>query len=211
MSSALSRAQQMSPQRQSDRLDDLPDGNDHALYEKMFNIVRHPKTGEIISAQAPMFMSADEIMRTHKLIQEHNEVPRRRLVDNKYDEAFTRPQDTYSGRNFNPGDGSGAGVAESIEAHGYSHNHPIPLGIKGIRATGPFGGKATEENVGPTVANGQHRLAYMWMHHPDKMLPIDADVHRDVFDPEHQKAAVDYISGKFDTATAKAKLKAPGL
>jgi hypothetical protein len=183
---------------QHERLKQLPDGNDRELYDKLFNVVRHPETGEVLHAQAPMFMSADEIMRTHKLVTEHNGTPRYKLVGEKYDEAFTDPRRTLSGRNYNPGTGTGAGVADSIAQHGYKHNQPIPLGILGV--------KGSEENEGPTVTNGQHRLSYMWMHHPDTMLPIDADVHQHIFAPGHRDVANGYIKGYYSTSEAKEQL-----
>jgi hypothetical protein len=44
------------------------------------------------------------------------------------------------------------------------------------------------------------------MHHPDQMLPIDADVHQHVFAPGHRDIATGYIKGYYSTSEAKEQL-----
>lgn len=201
MATPLSRAQIDS------KLADIPAGGDRELYDKLFEVKRDA-SGNIKHVNPPMFMTADEIMRTHGLIGEYagenpTNASRADVVAGKYHETFdTSYKNGWNEHTYNPGVGTGSGVADSIEKHGYNWNKPIPLGIKGLEDD--FSGK--EDYPEPMVANGQHRLAYMWMHHPDTMMPVDAQIHQDVHNPAELGHIKNYIAGRASTALTREKL-----
>lgn len=191
-----------------DKLKNVPEGGDRDLYDKLFE-VRRDASGKVTSANPPMFMTPDEILRTHGMIGEYAgenlmNASRADIIHKKYNESFDKDYSTLSGekKTFNPGVGTGSGVADSIEEHGYNWKKPIPLGIHGLHAEG-YG---TEHYPEPMVANGQHRLAYMWMHHPDTMIPVHTQMEQDIHDPMELGHAHNYIAGRVSTELTKKRL-----
>ena len=130
--------------------------------------------------QQPQHMTARQILETHNLTDEwgtgrtRKEVIERKLNDLQDPDArirgfygtdvegATRESKANSalGSATSFGGGLGHGVVEGLTNRGWDWDKPIPLGMDGSF---------------PVVRNGQHRLAYMWMHHPDVPIPVEMD------------------------------------
>jgi len=121
--------------------------------------------------QQPQFMTARQILKTHRLVDEtgvSNTRVRSALLLKKLREinfanskSYTDDANLLAVNNASSfGAGSGHGTTEGLTNKGWDWDKPIPLGVH-------------PESGDPAVLNGQHRLAYMWMHHPDVPMPIE--------------------------------------
>jgi len=116
--------------------------------------------------QQPQFLTARQILKTHILplesLHTRESIFNQKQADLKnVNQNINFDDDEMTAVNSvsSYGGGRGHGVTEGLTAHGWDWNRPIPLAI---------------DNVGsPTVANGQHRLMYMWQHHPDVPMPVE--------------------------------------
>jgi len=117
--------------------------------------------------QQPQFLTARQILKTHTLPTEWEHNPRESILNEKQEDLRKATQgfDVESGQRTAVNDasaygsGTGHGVTEGLTNKGWDWDKPIPLGV--------------DLSGYPTVGNGQHRLAYMWRHHPDVPIPVE--------------------------------------
>jgi hypothetical protein len=137
---------------------------------------------------APHQMTARQILSTHRLegeskLMDRSEIYRNKMADllvPKYgqltaQQAKFHEEDAVVNSVSKFGAGTGAGLDDHITKHGYDWTKPILVSTQGIPP------EHTQGMVGqdrPHVANGGHRLMWMFTHHPDVPIPIDADIHR---------------------------------
>jgi hypothetical protein len=155
------------------------------------------------AGSTPMWMSAREILKTHRLVDESGGLgflSRSTVLRKKAYESL----DTDLRPNIGTGDGSN--IADSITKHGYDWTKPIPLAAKGINESTRVSGFQPRD-TGPMLTNGQHRLAYMWAFHPDEPIPVDITNYNHIFLPSEQNAITEAHYGHKTPEKAIADLK----
>jgi hypothetical protein len=160
------------------RINEVPDfsqaEHDRLFQKRLVNGVPH--------WTAPHQLTARQILASHQVENEdyfgrqHMYVTKMTdMMKGKYGGLDTGQQmawneDTKISDYTNLGGGTGATVDENITKNGYDWNKPIVVSTNG-------GGTTT----GPQIINGNHRLMWMFTHHPDVPIPIETHIRRAAF------------------------------
>lgn len=167
----------------SRRADEIPDF-DYAEHNRLF------RTG-MARGQSywikPTHLTAREILSSHTLVDEHaggdrDDIFRTKMADIINQRGLTPSGAAKENEVSKVGNGSGAGLEDSITSKGYDWSRPLPLTVAGASH------KGQTMSDDPTVVNGQHRLMYMWAHHPDEPIPFESFMTRGPFTPSEDTA-----------------------
>jgi len=167
-----------------ERRSEVPDF-DQAEHDKLF---QKRMVNGVPHWTAPTQLTARQILASHRL--EGDDQPRTTRSDiyvNKMTDIMMPKygnvnstqrqflaQDAVVNATSKYGAGSGAGLDDNITKHGYDWTKPILLSTLGVDPNHAPPGTAGQ----PRVANGGHRLMWMFTHHPDVPIPVETDVHR---------------------------------
>lgn len=173
------------------RMGEVPDfdqaEHDRLFQKRMVNGVPH--------WTAPHQLTARQILATHRLEDDdfisRSEVYRNKMADlmvPKYNTLMPHQKTEYdeeqrlnTGTKF--GTGSGAGLDDSITKNGYDWSKPVLTSTQGVD---PKYSNGMVRPPVPRLANGGHRVMWMFTHHPDVPIPIETDVYRwGMGDPSH--------------------------
>lgn len=135
----------------------------------------------------PTHLTARQILATHVLVDEHSGEDRavifhRKMNDLVNKRGLTSRAELRENEVSKVGVGSGAGVEDGITNNGYDWSKPLPLTTAGMSYKGEVA------SYDPTVVNGQHRLMYMFAHHPNEPIPFESSLMRSPFTPSEQQA-----------------------
>jgi len=169
----------------SQRAKEVPDfdqaEHDRIFQKRMVNGVPH--------WTAPHQMTAREILSTHRLEGDES-VPRSEVYEEKmndlqvpkYLKSTMRPYDldwhnrvTAVNMDSTYGSGTGAGIDDNITHHGYDWSKPVQLSTLGVHPSQLYDMSIADQ---PRLANGGHRVMWMFTHHPDVPIPVDTEPRR---------------------------------
>jgi len=91
------------------------------------------------------------------------------------------------------GSGTGAGIDDNITHHGYDWSKPVQLSTLGPDPSHLYDMSVADQ---PRLANGGHRVMWMFTHHPDVPIPVDTEPRRSGMGitPQHHNTNINAMS-----------------